>query len=102
MRILFLNDLRRDMADYMDSLEFDPEYFNETEQRLDMINLLKMKYGKTIEIILESLQEKKQREEQLSDFDAYIAGLRKEVRYAEKEIRCLCRRSNSNPKESCR
>ncbi len=75
-----LNDLRRDMADYMDSLEFDPAYFNETEQRLDMINLLKMKYGKTIEIILETLQEKKQRREQLADFDTYIERLKKEVK----------------------
>ncbi len=78
-----LDDLRHEISGYMDSLEFDPEYFNETEMRLDLINTLKMKYGKTIDDILLQLQEKKARYEQLTDFDSYVAKLSKEVKALE-------------------
>ena len=56
-----LNDLNREIADYMDEAEFDDETFAGTEQRLDEINHLKAKYGKTIERILEARQEKEEK-----------------------------------------
>ena len=37
----------------MEDLSFDDETFYETEKRLDQINGLKAKYGRTIEEILE-------------------------------------------------
>lgn len=66
-----LNDLNREIADYMDEAEFDDETFAETEQRLDEINHLKAKYGHTIEEILASLEEKQEKAEKLQNYDMY-------------------------------
>lgn len=48
-----LNDFNRELASYVDDLNFDDEAFYETEKRLDTINGLKAKYGRTIEDIQE-------------------------------------------------
>ena len=66
-----LNDLNREIADYMDEAEFDDETFAGTEQRLDEINHLKAKYGHTIDEILASLEEKQEKAEKLQNFDTY-------------------------------
>ena len=66
-----LNDLNREIADYMDEAEFDDETFAGTEQRLDEINHLKAKYGHTIDEILASLEEKKEKAEKLQNYDVY-------------------------------
>ena len=66
-----LNDLNREIADYMDEAEFDDETFAGTEQRLDEINHLKAKYGHTIDEILVSLEGKKEKAEKLQNYDIY-------------------------------
>ena len=43
-----LNDFNREIADYISETSFDEETFAEVENRLDEINRLKSKYGKTI------------------------------------------------------
>jgi DNA repair protein RecN (Recombination protein N) len=57
-----INDFNRDLSGYMSELEFDEQEFYETEQRLNVINGLKTKYGSTIEEVghyLETLEEKR-------------------------------------------
>ena len=49
-----LNDFNRELSDYMKSMEFDEAEFKETEDRLNLINGLKSKYGNTIDLILKS------------------------------------------------
>jgi len=78
-----LNDFNREIADYIDETEFDDETFYQMEKRLDEINHLKSKYGKTITIILETLAEKEVRLAQLQDYDVYLAQLKKKVEAAE-------------------
>lgn len=70
-----LSDFSRDLTDYEESMEFDPEDFQKTEERLDLINHLKMLYGNTIEIINQALEDKKKRMEELADYDAYLSDL---------------------------
>lgn len=81
-----LNDLNRDMADYLEETEFDEETFYRMEKRLDEINHLKSKYGDSIPKILAALEEKKARMEQLSDYDSYLERLRGQVKEAEKTL----------------
>ncbi len=85
-----LNDFNREIADYIDETEFDDETFFELEKRLDEINLLKSKYGRTIPEILTALSEKEARLEKLQDYDCYLADLRKKVNEAEKVVGRLC------------
>ncbi len=62
-----LSDFSRSLNDYMDSLSFDPEDFAATEERLNLINHLKAKYGGSLEKIGLALA---QRKERLSDLEA--------------------------------
>lgn len=46
-----LNDFNREISAYLSELTFSEEEYYETEKRLDEINRLKAKYGKTMEEI---------------------------------------------------
>ena len=66
-----LNDASREISSYMGSMEFDEEVFRMTESRLDQIHDLQRKYGNTTQLMLENLEKKKNRLEELENFDAY-------------------------------
>jgi DNA repair protein RecN (Recombination protein N) len=44
-------DLARDLSGYLDGVEFNPRRLEQVEERIDLINDLKRKYGQTIEEI---------------------------------------------------
>ena len=46
-----VNDFNRELSGYIGGLEFNEQEFFETEQRLNLINTLKSKYGATLEEI---------------------------------------------------
>jgi len=85
-----LNDFNRAMAQYEDSLEFDEEEFACLEERLNVLNHLKDKYGNTIEDILKTQEEKQQALLKLENFEAYREQLREKIKLREKEIQKLC------------
>lgn len=47
-----LDDLGREMSDYLDGLEFNPRRLIQVEERLDVIHNLKRKYGGSIDAVL--------------------------------------------------
>ena len=96
-----LNDLNREIADYMDEAEFDDETFAGTEQRLDEINHLKAKYGHTIDEILASLEEKKEKAEKLQNYDVYHKKLMRQENALERNIAEAVRKSICNPQKIC-
>ena len=85
-----LHDFHREVADYRESLAFDVEEFSRVEERLDLINHLKAKYGDTIEKILQYKSEKEERLEQLCHYDQYCARLKKECQATGKELLSAC------------
>lgn len=62
-------DLSKDVSSYIDSLDFDPERVQYVSKRLDTINKLKLKHGKTIEDILNKKNELDKKIEALSNYD---------------------------------
>ena len=84
-----LNDFNREIANYIDETDFDDETFYQMEKRLDEINHLKSKYGKTIADVLETLEEKEARLAKLQDYDAYLAQLKGKVADAEQKLRSI-------------
>ncbi|MDD3219309.1 MAG: DNA repair protein RecN [Lachnospiraceae bacterium] len=64
-----LNDFNRELTSYMDNLEFSEEEFHETEERLNLLNGLKAKYGNTIEEILEYQENTQKKLERLNDYE---------------------------------
>ena len=80
-----LNDLSREMSGYMEDFTFAPEELREVEERLDCIRNIKAKYGRTTALVLENLQKKEQRIEELKHFEerkAALKGRLKQVRDA--------------------
>ena len=73
-----LSDFSRSLSDYISSMDFDEETLRETEQRLNLINTLKSRYGSSIEAINNTLEELKKEEEELAGFDETVSRLRKE------------------------
>lgn len=82
-----MNDLQRDMNDYISGLEFSGAEYEAVTSRLNRINELKMKYGHTVPDILRSLQERKERLEVLTNFDERLKELREKTDRAEKELK---------------
>jgi DNA repair protein RecN (Recombination protein N) len=46
-------ELAIEMAGYIDEVEYDPQRINEIEERLELINGLRRRYGVTIDLVLE-------------------------------------------------
>ena len=78
-----LNDFNREIADYIASFTFSEEEFYEVEQRLNLINKLKDKYGKSIEAILAYKEKQEVRLEEMQNFAARKAALEKKQAQAE-------------------
>lgn len=70
-----LNDFNRAAIHMADALEFSEEDFMQTEERLNIINHLKDKYGKTIEKVLAYAEEKQARMEALLHFEEHLQQL---------------------------
>lgn len=86
-----LNDFNRSIAEYQEELEFDEEEYAQLEERLNILNHLKSKYGDSIGGILEKQQEKQNRLEKINDYEAYRQRLQQQIEKQKKEILCLCR-----------
>ena len=71
-----LGSFARSLGSYMDDFTYDGRSFEETTRRLDLINHLKTKYGRTIEDVLTYLKNNREELEKLQDYDSYLANLR--------------------------
>lgn len=85
-----LNDFHRELADYQESISFDAESFNRTEERLNLLNHLKAKYGGSIEKVLSYKKEKEERLEELEHYEAYRLRLKKELETKRAELLSAC------------
>lgn len=87
-----LSDFNRAASDYTLGLEFDGESYAQMEERLNLLNLLKTKYGKTINEILAYEAAGAERLNVLEDFEAYHARLLADCKRAEKTLAGFCAR----------
>ena len=85
-----LNDFNRALAEYHDSLNFEEMDFVTVEERLNLINHLKSKYGRTIEDILSSYEQKQERLDKLSNHELYVAELKKSIEGKKTQILKSC------------
>lgn len=85
-----LNDFNRSMVKYRDSLEFDEEEFISLEERLNLLNHLKSRYGNTIEEILKAQEEKQEELEHLLHFKEHREKQILEAEALKKELLRLC------------
>ncbi|MDD6381330.1 MAG: DNA repair protein RecN [Lachnospiraceae bacterium] len=85
-----LDGFSHDLRDTVDDLTFDPQEFDEVSKRLDLINDLKSKYGRTIEDVIQAKSDADQKLEQLNDHEAYMASLQKKIQDAQSRLEALC------------
>ncbi|MBQ8412496.1 MAG: DNA repair protein RecN [Lachnospiraceae bacterium] len=85
-----LNDFNREFSQYMKSMEFDSEEFNRIEERLNIINSLKSKYGNSIYEIKNSLLDFEEEYNKLIDYEEYMNGLLDKFKALEQELMQAC------------
>lgn len=74
-----LSDFNRELSSYLSSAEFDEALFQELEYRINEINRLKDKYGRTIEDILAYGDQLQLQIEKFNNYDLYMEKLEQEV-----------------------
>ena len=87
-----LSDAARAISDYHAGLSFDPQEFAALEERLDLINHLKDKYGGSLESIEAAMEQKRKRLEELSDYEALRKRQLLEAQQAKDSLLAACRR----------
>ena len=81
-----LNDFNRELSAYLDDLTFDEGEFYETERRLDLINGLKAKYGRTIGEIFEYRKLQEEKLEKLRRYEENLQELKDRLEKLEKVL----------------
>ncbi|MEH7414762.1 DNA repair protein RecN [Neobacillus drentensis] len=81
-----LEDAAHTLRNELDGLEYDPQRLNEIENRLNEINQLKRKYGKTITEILEYAAKIEEEIETLQNKETNIGELEKELTSIKKDL----------------
>lgn len=81
-----LEDAARTLRNELDVLEYDPQRLNEIEDRLNEINQLKRKYGRTINEIVEYAAKIEEEIETLQNKETHISELEKELSSIKKDL----------------
>ncbi len=97
-----ISDVSGEIDSHLEETAFDEKRFNELEQRLDLINDLKAKYGRTIEDILAALRDKQEELARLQDYDRCQEKLKKELKEAEEAYLVLARELSSRRREAAK
>jgi len=82
-----LEEISREVIDTLNSLEFDPRELDDIEERIDLINQLKRKYGSNIAEILKFSEEAKEELDRLENADISAEELRERCAAARKEAK---------------
>ena len=84
--VMELQDLERDLRDYAEELDLDPAEARQLEERVNLFESLKRKYGSTLEAVLahrdrcaERLDQVENRGERLAELEAAVEARRVEV-----------------------
>lgn len=97
-----LNDFNRELSGYMSGLDFPKEAFYETEQRLNVLNHLKSRYGTTIEEVLKYAEEKQKELDRLYHYEEWKKELEEKTAAAEKKLQEACLELTEKRKEQAK
>ena len=84
-----VQELSRDISALNSEMYFDENERNEIEERLDLINSLKRKYGNSINEILEYKNNIEKEIERINNLDEYNAKLKENLKVIEEEMLVL-------------
>ena len=81
-----LSDFNRSAGQYMESLSDSEEAYAEVSERLDLLNRLKSKYGRSMEEVLAYGRECEEKLARYADYDAYLERLEREYTAVERKL----------------
>ena len=84
-----VNDFNRDLSEYTSDMKNNDEDLSITEQRLDLINHLKSKYGNAITDILNYLEQSETKLSQYKNYEETMAALAVQLEKQENKIQDL-------------
>jgi DNA repair protein RecN (Recombination protein N) len=85
-----IQELGVDLADYADALELDEEAFLAMEDRIELIQRLKHKHGRSVEQILAKAEELRERLEAFDNRQDVVEKLENAVAAAERDLGTRC------------
>ena len=97
-----LADYNRDIAEYMSDCEFDEEDFAAVEERLNLLNRLKEKYGRTLDEVIAYGEERQKLLDRLDDYDAYMAELSEKLEQEQARLEDACGRLSEIRKKNAK
>jgi len=97
-----LADFGRELENYVASLEFSEQDFHETEERLNLMNHLKARYGSSVAEILAYQEEKQKRLDILLNYEQYTEKLQRDYEKALEELKSLCGEAHRIRREAAR
>lgn len=95
-------ELTSQIYDYNSGMDFNPEYVREVEERLDVINHLKLKYGNSIEEILRYKEEKEEYLEKLNNMTDEMENVKNQISELEGTLNNLCTKLSEQRKKAAK
>lgn len=95
-------ELTSQIYDYSSGMDFNPEYVREVEERLDVINHLKLKYGNSIEEILRYKEEKEEYLEKLNNMTDEMESVKNQISELEGTLNNLCTKLSEQRKKAAK
>lgn len=97
-----LSDFNRELSDYIESMEFDGSELIEVQERLNLINHLKEKYGKSIPDILEYADKLSEKIEVLENYESHMRQQKERFAQLEKSLTEKCGELSAIRKEEAK
>lgn len=95
-------ELTSQIYDYNSGMDFNSEYVREVEERLDVINHLKLKYGNSIEEILRYKEEKEEYLEKLNNMTDEMESVKNQISELEGTLNNLCTKLSEQRKKAAK
>ena len=97
---LQLEEKIRELRDYQENLSYDPERLEELDKHLDLFELLKKKYGRSLEAVKVFFKEAKSKYEKLVNLEHHETGLGEELSKIAPELKEIAFELSQNRKKS--
>jgi len=94
-----LNELERTLQDYLGELELDPAEVREVEERFNLLESLKRKYGPTLDDALEHAEEARQKLAGSENREEYLGQLKAQVDQRAQDLRAVARKLTTKRKK---
>ena len=95
-------ELTSQIYDYNSGMDFNPEYVRKVEERLDVINHLKLKYGNSIEEIIRYKEEKEEYLEKLNNMTDEMESVKNQISELEGTLNNLCTKLSEQRKKAAK